>query len=304
MVTNLRGLLATSLFTFREKVEVANLLRLFTAAQAKPLETMAHWLDRHVTSPRVRDFAATVIRISTFAIDLDRLNARMALQQIACALKHNVLYLDGGWQTLVDGLVERARSLGADIRCGESVRGFDSLDATGTVLAVGPDAVEKLTGIRLPAGNAVRMASLDLCLEGLSEDGPNTAFAVDRPIYFSTHSASAQLAPKGGRLVHVAKYLGSSVQEPKTVRAELEEFATLAMPRWRLHTNFVRFLPDLTVTSMMPTAAPRPDTDFLGLKNVNVAGDWVGQEGMLADAAVASALAATSGIQQRKAAAA
>ncbi len=304
MVTNLRGLLATSLFTFREKMEVANLLRLFTAVQAKHLETMANWLDRHVASTRVRDFAATVIRISTFAIDLEHLNAHMALQQIAGAIKHNVLYLDGGWQTLVNGLVERARSLGVDMRCGESVRALDSIDATGIVLALGPDAVEKLTGISLPAGNAIHMASLDLCLDGLGDDAPNTAFAIDRPVYFSTHSASAKLAPKGGRLVHVAKYLGSSEQDPKAVRAELEEFATLAMPRWRQHTNFVRFLPDLLVTSMMPTVTPRPDTEFLGLKNVAIAGDWVGPEGMLADAAVASARAAVSSIEHRRAAAA
>ncbi len=305
MVTNLRGLLASSLFTLREKLEVANLLRLFTAPQAQALETMANWLDRHVKSVRVREFAATVIRISTFAIDLERLNARLALNQIASALKHNVLYLDGGWQTLVNGLVERARSLGVDIRCGESVCGLDSIDATGIVLAVGPDAVEKLTGIPLPAGNAIRMASLDLCLEGLADDDvPNTAFAIDKPIYFSTHSAAAQLAPKGGRLVHVAKYLGNSVQDPKVVRAELEDFATLAMPRWRQHTNFMRFLPDLVVTSMMPTAGPRPTADFLGLKRVVMAGDCVGSEGMLADAAVASALTAASSIQHRKSAAA
>src|SRR5580658_4599666 len=112
MVTNLGGLLTTPLFTFREKVEVANLLRLFTAAEATSDETMADWLDRHLTRPRVREFAATVIRISTFAVDLDHLNAQIALMQIASALKDNVLYLDGGWQTLVDGLVERARALG------------------------------------------------------------------------------------------------------------------------------------------------------------------------------------------------
>jgi phytoene dehydrogenase-like protein len=304
MVTNLSSLLATSLFSVREKLEVANLLRLFAAGQAKPFETMADWLDRHLTRPRVREFAATIIRISTFAIELDRLNAPTALRQAGSALKDNVLYLDGGWQTLVDGLVGRARSLGVEIRCGEPVLSLDNLDATGIILAVGPDAVEKLTGNRLTGTLPVRMASLDLGLEGLPDDTPNTIFPVDRPLYFSTHSASAQLAPKGCRMVHVAKYLGSTVQDPKAVRAELEEFATLAIPGWRQHTRFVRFLPELTVTRMMPGSSPGPDANCLHLDRIAIAGDWVGPDGMLADAAVASALTAARSIQRQEAAAA
>jgi len=160
MVTNLRSLLATSLFNLREKLEVANLLRLFTMAggnpRDRPDETMAAWLDRQITTPRVREFAGTIIRISTFTIDLDYLNAQVALRQIASALKDNVLYLDGGWQTLVDGLVNRARALGVDIRCGEPAPHPDAIDATGIVLATGPEAAGE--------SHPVRMASLDLGL--------------------------------------------------------------------------------------------------------------------------------------------
>jgi glycine/D-amino acid oxidase-like deaminating enzyme len=304
LVTNLTGLLATRLFNFREKLEVANLLRAFSAAKANPRETMANWLDRHVSSPRVREFAATAIRISTFALDLDRLGAEIALGQIRGALKDNVLYLDGGWQTLVDRLAERARSLGVDIRCDHPVGGIGSIDATKIILAVGPAEVEKLTGVATPAALPLHMASLDLALDGMPEDATNVAFAVDRPLYFSVHSASAQLAPRGGRMVHAAKYLGAELQDSKAVRAELEDYATLVLPAWRKQTRFARFLPALTVTPMMPTSANRPDVDFLGLDRVRIAGDWVGPEGMLADAAVASALRAACAIERRKAAAA
>jgi len=304
LVTNLTGLLATRLFNFREKLEVANLLRGFTAAQAKPLETMSGWLDRHVSSPRVREFAATAIRISTYAIDLDRLGAHAALRQIRTGLKDNVLYLDGGWQTLVDGLANRARSLGVNIRCDQPVANVGAIDATGIVLAVSPAEVEKLMGVQLPPGVPLQMASLDLGLDGMPEDSTKVAFAVDRPIYFSVHSASAQLAPPGGQMVHVAKYLGAGSQEPKALRAELEDYATLVMPAWKRHTRFARFLPSLTVTPMMPLSTNLPDFDFLGLKRVTMAGDWVGPEGMLADAAVASALNAAGAFNRSRAAAA
>ncbi len=303
LITGLSGLLKSRLFTAREKLEVANLLRLFSAAHAQTSETMAQWLDRNVSSPRVRDFAATVVRISTFAIDLEHLDAQAALAQVASGLKDNVLYLDGGWRTLVDGLAHRARSLGVKIRCGEPVGAVDAIDATGVVLAVAPPVVEKLTGIALPGGMPIRMASLDLCLEGMPEDSVNTAFPIDRPLYLTTHSASARLAPEGGRLVHVAKYLGATSPDAEDLRTELEEYASAVLPAWRKHTRATRFLPSLTVSPMMPTPGGRPDVSAAGGR-VTIAGDWVGAEGMLADAAVASALRAAAAVAERRTAAA
>jgi phytoene dehydrogenase-like protein len=291
MFGDLRGLLTTRLFSIREKLEVGNLLRLFATpgsrSGSRSGETMAMWLDRHVSSPRVREFANTIVRISSFAIELDQISAVAVLAQIASALKHNVLYLDGGWQTLVEGLTERARSLGVEIRSGEPVASLGSIDATRIVLAVGPDAAGKLTGLPMPSGKPVHMASLDLALRGLPDSAPTVAFATDRPLYFSAHSASARLAPEGGKLVHVSKYLGSTQQDPKALRKELEEYATLVMPGWKQHTEFIRFLPDLTVTPMMPITPPKRE-------RVAFAGDWVGDEGLLADAAVASALKAAA----------
>lgn len=304
LFANLSGLLRTRMFNLREKLEVGSLLGAITAAKAKHQETMREWVNHRVSSPRVREFAATAIRISTYALDLDHLDAQVTLQQMRSALKDNVLYLDGGWRTLVDGLAQRARSLGVNIRCGQPVDNVHSIDASAIALAVGPSDVEKMTGMALPAGLPLHMASLDLGLEGMPADTTNVAFALDRPIYFSVHSASAQLAPKGGQMVHVAKYLGAGLEDPKAVRAELEEYATLVMPGWKKHIRSERFLPALMVTPMMPTPSNRPDHDFLGLDRVKIAGDWVGPEGMLADAAVASAFGAAEAIRKRRAAAA
>lgn len=307
LVTGAAGLVATRLFSFREKMEVANLLRLLSSARSQPHETVAAWLDRHAFSSRVREFAIAAIRTATFVIDMEHLDAGIALRQVASALKDNVLYLDHGWQTLVDGLERRARSLGVDIRRGEPVDKLDSIDARGIVLAVAPEQVEQLTGISLPARRPVYMASLDVALHDMPDEGANVAFALDRPLYFSVHSKAAQLAPRGSQVAHVAKYLGSDPRDPKKVRAELEEFATLVMPRWKQHTGVVRFLPELTVSPMMPEPGKRPGVDFLklkGLAHVTLAGDWVGEEGMLTDAVVSSALEAARAIQKRPAVAA
>jgi hypothetical protein len=126
---------------------------------------------------------------------------------------------------------------------------------------------------------------------------------VDQPLYFSVHSAAAKLAPEGAALAHVGKYLGAG--EPAAGdRQELEEFADRAMPGWRVVAEVVRFLPNMTVSYASATLEGRPDVDALGLEDVAIAGDWVGPDGMLADAAVASGLRAAGMLERREARAA
>jgi phytoene dehydrogenase-like protein len=300
LVQNFSSLMTTRLFNLREKLETARLLQLFAVGDAKGCRTMQEWLDQHIQSPRVQDVAATIVRITTYTTNLSRLSAKAALRQIGLALKHNVLYIDGGWQTLIEGLRRRAISRGVEICCDHPVSNLRDIAADGIVLAVGPSSVERLTRIALPKSCPLRMATLDIGLEKLPRNATRVAYAIDRPLYFSMHSASAQLAPEGGAMIHVAKYLGDLEPDPAAVREELEEYATLLLPEWRLTSRVARFLPNLIVTPMMASADGRPDVDFLGLENIAVAGDWVGDTGMLADAAVASALKAASVIQQRK----
>jgi len=65
-------------------------------------------------------------------------------------------------------------------------------------------------------------------------------------------------------------------------------------PGWREVVVERRFLPSLVVSHMLVTAAAggtagRPGPAVPGIRNLYVAGDWVGPEGMLADASLASA---------------
>jgi phytoene dehydrogenase-like protein len=202
-----------------------------------------------------------------------------------------VLYLDGGWQTLVDGLAARAQSLGVEIRRGESVKKLSALDATGIVLAVPPAAVRRITGAVLPKLHPVRFAALDLGLCALPNGAARFALGVDRPLYFSRHAADPAI-------VHVGMYLDA--EEAPPAATELEEFADALMPGWARYADVMRFRPNLTVTHAAPTPEGRPDVAALGLENVAIAGDWVGTEGMLTDAAVASGLRAAGMVQRRK----
>lgn len=299
-ISNVTSLLKSPLFSVREKIEAANLMRLFAAGRA-PRQTMRSWIDDHSRSPKVRALAEAITRVTTYTPDLDHLSASAALPQIAMAIAKGVAYLDHGWQTLVDGLAARARSLGVEIRCGEPIKSLDDLNADGIILAVPPASVEKLTGIQFPNLRPVRAACLDLGLDSLPDNAASFGLGIDRPLYFSVHSKSAKLAPEGRALILLAKYLTGD-SDPAADRAELENFADLLAPGWRDRVRMTRFLPNLTVSHAMPTLESRPDVAALNRPRVAIAGDWVGPENMLTDAAVQSALCAARMVQESKSA--
>jgi phytoene dehydrogenase-like protein len=72
-------------------------------------------------------------------------------------------------------------------------------------------------------------------------------------------------------------------------------------PRWRDRIVHRRFLPEMVVAHALPLAAQgglagRPGALVPDVAGLALAGDWVGPEGMLADAALASGAAAARAI--------
>ena len=112
------------------------------------------------------------------------------------------------------------------------------------------------------------------------------------PLYLSTHSPSADLAPAGCALVHLMRY---GTRDAATDRSDLWALARTAGIR---EDDVIeqRFLARMIVTSAIPLPgtglAGRPAVDSVGSDGVYVAGDWVGPDGLLADAALASGAAA------------
>jgi len=136
---------------------------------------------------------------------------------------------------------------------------------------------------------------MDLGLRELPRAARTFALGIDTPLYMSLHSRWADLAPERTALVHVAKYLpiAASGQHDQD-RVELEELMDLVQPGWRGQIMHERFLPRLTVTYALVRAhdgglVGRPAVDAPAIENVYITGDWVGHEGMLVDAAFASA---------------
>jgi hypothetical protein len=168
----------------------------------------------------------------------------------------------------------------------------DAVLARAVVLATPPSVASALTGVRFDT-EPVTAACLDVGLAHLPEPDRKLVLGLDRPLYASVHTAYARLAPDGTELVHLIKYHGPDAPAGDGDKAELEGLLDLAQPGWRDHLLVERFLPKMVVTHALVTPAGRPRSE-VPLPGVFLAGDWVGDEGMLADAALASAKRAAS----------
>jgi phytoene dehydrogenase-like protein len=104
--------------------------------------------------------------------------------------------------------------------------------------------------------------------------------------------------------VHVARYGGAADAHAPAVRAQLEDLMDALQPGWRERVAFTRFAPHLTVCHALATAERgglpgRPPVEVGQVAGLFVAGDWVGPEGLLADASLASGYAAAQAILRR-----
>ncbi|WP_260741270.1 phytoene desaturase family protein [Tunturiibacter lichenicola] len=294
---NFTSLIKSRMFSLREKLELAKLLSFTKHEDVGKSESVNEWLSRSVRSERVRQYVRMGLRTATYGLEFDHLAARDALRQLALTMKPGVLYIDGGWQVLVDGLTRRAGSLGVEFRTGVSVERLSEVQADGIVIATDRHNAQRLSGTEFPPAIPAYAACLDLCLRKLPQCAPTVAFAVDRPLYYSVHSAAAKLAPKGHALVHVMKYLSDIPDDSQSVRRELEEYLDIVMPGWRDSLVKDRFLPHIMVSAAVPTTSANPAKSS-DIDRVAFAGEWVTSRGLLADAAVSSALEAARSVIQ------
>jgi phytoene dehydrogenase-like protein len=309
------SLLTTGLLGAAEKLEVGRLLAMLprldaSAYDAQPLADAIVRLARH---PRSRLLLEALVRLTSYSHDPARMSAGAALRQIQHALDGGVIYLHGGWQSLVEALASRARAAGVRIRNGAralaveprddafAVRTADGeITAGAVVLCTPPEEARRLLSGSDALASAVRglvpvrAASLDVALSSLPSAKRRFALGIDEPTYFAIHSDVARLAPNGGAVIHATRYLAPGEEPDRAATlAMLEERLDELQPGWRERVAVRRFLPNLCVSHALPLAsagglAGRPGAGVAEIPGLLVAGDWVGPEGLLADASLAS----------------
>jgi phytoene dehydrogenase-like protein len=279
--------------------------------------TVQEWLDKNIHDINDAEIIKAILRLNTYGNDPEIQSIGSALRQIYVNSRAGTMYLDGGWQTLVDGLLIIAKNANTRIVMDKKAISVKRTNSSGwqvllsdktqvsakiVVIAAGPndayslfDDKERPDVLSKAAKEAkpVRLVCLDVALSSLPDKDALFALGVDRPLYFSVHSAYAKLAPKDGALIHVAKYLGTSIApKPREDQPELEELLDLMQPGWRQVLVKKRPLPSMVVSNAVASAATgglagRPDAKIAD--NLYIVGDWVGKEGLLSNASVASA---------------
>lgn len=301
--------------TRREAVELFTGLSQIQSAEWDNT-TLREWLDTRIAHEEVRALFEGLLRLSTYCDDSAVQSAGAALAQMIMG-QSGVDYLDGGWQSLVESLRSAAEAAGVRIETHSAVERVHCHGSTATIrlanggthsvraviATLGPSMLARLVNEGSVAslcrwtGEAVPIYAtcLDIALRRLPCTGNQFAIGLDRPLYYSVHTRSAKLAPEGGAVIHLARYLQAGAQNNAREDArELEALLDLLQPGWRDELVVKRFLPRMLVSNAVVAASQggaggRPGPTVPEIANLFVAGDWVGPCGMLADASLSSA---------------
>ena len=324
------SLLTTSIFGLKAKAKAAMLMLRIRRIDPKPYSSMTvrEWIDANASDERLRQVLEAMFRLATYSDRADLQSASAALAQLRLAIR-GVVYVDEGWQKIVDSLHSAAVASGVNFVTSSRVVNVDHdggvvsgvelgglevdvrndtmslampdmtdpdkgtrIPAETVVLAVDPSTARELApDLDWPTSSAVTAACLDVALSKLPE--PRNAFAlgIDKPLYYSVHSKWAQLTPKGGALLHAMRY-GEGTE------GELETLVDEMQPGWRDLIVHRRFLPAMTVSNALvePEGRSSRMRAVTPVRGLYVAGDWVNEGGILSDAAFASARAAAKAI--------
>ena len=313
--TSAGSLLRSPVLGVADKVRFA---RLLTTLPKRPSASCgalsaAEWVASLGFSSRGAGVISALTRVATYAAALELVSADAAVAQLQLALE-GVVYLDGGWQSLVDSLVAAATSAGVTVLESERATALHAradgtfevrtpartLRAASVVVAAGSPAAARALLPHPPAwelGAPATVACLDLGLGRVP--ATMVAFGLDQPLYLSTHSPRAHLAPSGGAVVHVMRYGARTSTDDRAQlwalarRCGIDDADIVAQ----------RFLHEMTVCHALPRPGPgltgRPAIDATGTAGVFLAGDWVGAAGLLADASLASGEAAGRAASER-----
>ena len=316
------SLMTTGFLGFKGKMDAGRIMTAIPKLDPEDYRdvTVTDWANRSSTDKQVRKLLLALARLTTYANAPEIMSAEVFLRQLQMALSGNVLYLDRGWQSIVDGLTKAAIKEEATILAGQRVErieaGFpnrvrmhdgSNFEADAVVLATGPTKAGQICNgpeasrIRTFSERATAAVTSCFTVALRKKLGPvDFLLGIDQPVYYSNHSAVAQLAPGDTQVIHLAVYHPSLKNDPRgNPQDELEVVLDRMQPGWRDEVLEQQFLPAMTAATAIPYAerggiSERPDVAISAAHKLFVAGDWVGQEGFLADASMASAKAAAT----------
>ena len=318
-------LIASRLFSFSEKMELARLMLKLGKLDPKQIGqiSLKEWAEREIRHPMVRHVIYSVSRANSYVPHPELHLAGPAVRRLQQTFDGKAFYLDGGWGALVDDLRERAGRAGVAmiqqkkavevehdgtvrrIRCSDG----DTIETSHVVIAAGPkeacDLIHNADSTSLAkwkaAARPIRAACLDLVLRRLPDRGSNfiVGFWLDQPIFCCFPSTVVKLSVDGSVVIQLIKHLGMNESEPEADLLQLEKAMDLVQPGWRKEEIARQFLPNVMVAhdfNRVDKSGVHYGPAIPEIHGLYVAGDWTGYGELLADASFASGKRAAQAI--------
>src|SRR5690606_12184922 len=110
------GLLASSYLSWKERKEWMMIIMRLSSMKIDdvPQQSYEQWIESNVRSDRVKGLLYALGRLASYCHAPDIISAKVMLAQVKTALG-KVPYLDGGWQSLVEQLHDKAVRLDVQI---------------------------------------------------------------------------------------------------------------------------------------------------------------------------------------------
>lgn len=313
----------TSLLSATEKARFISMFLRLPRIDTTSLGSVSveEWIADTFPEGDLRTLLGGLVSLTTYSRADSVASADAAVANLKLGAGPGVRYLHHGWQSIVDALhrrcvesgavefdhtpVQRVTASGDRWTCATAA---GEVTSGAVVVAVGsPAATDRLLGTEFvaTAGPPVRAAALDLGLR--RRPSTSTLIGLDSRLYASLHSVATGLAPGGSSLVALARYVPPTEGDSAEAGAESTADRDLLLDhaeRAGIDLDDVvmqRYLHRLPVGWGTPLArqgglAGRPAVAVGERPGLFVAGDWVGPEGLLADASAASASAAVATI--------
>ncbi|MFF2447190.1 phytoene desaturase family protein [Neobacillus sp. NPDC058068] len=313
--TDFSSILSSSLLSWKAKIVFSKLmLKLMKGnIDSIPDVSLSDWAEAEISDPMVRHIFYSLCRLTTYISAPTLQSAKPVLKQVKRGL-NGVLYVDGGWETIIQKLKKQALGAGVEFNYSknvieiehheqsQSIRCSDGelYNVPDCIITAPPKEALKMikgsdyTSLRTWAEQAIPVTAscLDLGLKKLPNPHNQFALGLDQSLFFTNQSRAAKLSEDGTIVVSLVKYhnpLDQSVH-PHADKEQLEAAMDLLHPDWRKEVVEQQFLPKISVVHDFPhmKRSENPGPAIPQMKGIYIAGDWGGHEEVLADAAVAS----------------
>lgn len=313
---SLLELLTTPLLNTKERMEwISVLVKIMRMNPEKLAEqTFQQWVRQVTHSKIVEETLYSLSRLATYCHAPERMSAKLTISSIKEAMG-GVLYLDGGWGTIIDQLHNKAIQSGIHVKPHTNVKYIESsqqdqlklvlsnneeIFAKYVICTTSPQDLIEMLDKKIFFSQRdffqkiipVRGATLDVALTKLPKKNQLFALGITDPLYYSVHSSYARLSDDPtNAILHVFKYHHPDEQiDGIVIKNELEQFLNKLQPGWEQHVISKRFIPNITVNQRLPQIGDeqmllRSKTDITGLY---IAGDWTSPHSILADGATSS----------------